>query len=225
MRFWGWCFLLAMFGCPLTAGAAIVYTYDFPGSPGSGLAANQSSSQPYGATFSDFTRVGGIAQLPTANVFDSNQWPTGSFFDPNKYATFTLTADPGYHVDLSQLTFDEMRAASGPTKGQVSIFVNGSTTSYADFNYNPDPSVKNKVFNFADITNATTVEFRFYGWNGGSAAAGLLFDNVALTVLSVVPESNGAVAAVFLFSIVIGQAWVKRRKPVRGLVSNESGQD
>jgi hypothetical protein len=75
------------------------------------------------------------------------------------------------HLNLSLLTFDEVRTAGGPTKGLVQMFINGSATVYDSFNYNPSASVQNKTFSFTptvDADNVTSVEYRFYGWNGGT---------------------------------------------------------
>jgi hypothetical protein len=208
-----WYALFAALALPVSAGATLVYTYDFPGSPGSGLAVDQTNGQPSLATFSDFSRNGGLTQLPTANAFDSGNWPTTSFINLSVYDAFTITANSGYHLDLSQITFDELRAAGGPTKGRVVIFINGSTTAYATFNFNPTAQIQNQVFNFADITdanNATTVEFRFYGWNGGTTDAGLLFDNVAVPI-DVVPEFDAAFVSALLLVVVVAHARLKRR--------------
>jgi hypothetical protein len=179
-RSWAWFALLLFLAIPLWARASLVYLYDFPGDPGSGLAVDQTNSEPANATFSDWSRFK-IDPVPTADVFNSAYWNNSAFFDPTEYASFTVTANSGYALTLSQLTFDEMRDSGGPTKGRVSIFLNGSTTAYATFNYNPTASLKNQTFNFSDVSNVTTAEFRFYGWNGGTPDAGLFFDNVATT--------------------------------------------
>jgi hypothetical protein len=117
-------------------------------------------------------------------------WNNSSVFDPTQYASFTITADAGYHLNLSLLTFDEMRSSGGPTKGEVQLFLNGSSTAYATSTYNPTPSTQNQTFSFTpttDATNVTLAEFRFYGWNGGDPGGTMAFDNVA-TTLDIVPE-------------------------------------
>ena len=205
--------LVAMIAIPGIVNATIVYTYDFPGTPGSGLASNQSSTAPAYTTFGDWSRVN-VTAGPTANAFESTNWNTTSTFDPTEYASFTITTNAGWHLNLQLLTFDEVRASGGPTKGRVDMFINGSTTAYATFNYNPSASVQNKSFDFTDTVdadNVTTVEFRFYGWNGGTAAAGLTFDNVAIT-LDVVPEVDccGIIAGLFA-AMVIGHSVFTRR--------------
>ena len=114
-----------------SARASFVYVYDFPGTPGSGLAANQTNPQPGNAAFGDWQRFGVVA-APTANVFDSGQWQNTSVFDPtSSYVSFNITAASGYHLDLNgTITFDQTRSSGGPTKGRVEIFLNGSTTPY-----------------------------------------------------------------------------------------------
>jgi hypothetical protein len=183
---------------------SVVYIYDFPGTPGSGVAADQTNPQPGNATFGDWSRVN-LTQIGTSNVFDNGGWNNTSVFDSTQYASFTITADAGWHLNLSLLTFDEMRSAGGPTKGRVQLFLNGSATAYDVFNYNPTPSTQNQSFNFTpttDANNVTTAEFRFYGWNGGDPAGTMLFDNVAVTV-DVVPEPSTWIFALLPIGIVL----------------------
>src|SRR5579864_1903084 len=84
------------------ANASIVWIYDFPGTPGSGLAADQSNPQPSGATFSDWSRVN-LTAGTTSDVFDSTFWNNTAVFDPTQYESFTITADAGSHLDLQSL--------------------------------------------------------------------------------------------------------------------------
>ena len=174
------------------------FVYDFPGTPGSGLVANQTVPPGDGnAMFSDWTRVN-VSAVGTANVFDSNFWNNTSFFDSTQYESFTITANAGWHLNLQSLTFDEMATAGGPTKGRVYLFLNGSAVPYSGLDYNPDPSVTNRTFGFTptvDADNVTTAEFRFYGWNGGTPNASLILDNVTLTVAIVPEPAMGALVA------------------------------
>src|SRR5436190_5598961 len=139
-----------------------------------------------------------------ANVFDGTFWNNTSTFDSTQYESVTITADAGWHLILELLTFDEMRTAGGPTKGRVEVFINGSATPYDTLNYNPGASFANHSFNFTptvDANNVTTVEYRFYGWNGGTPSASLLLDNVAIT-FDVVPECDTAFSAVLIALVV-----------------------
>jgi hypothetical protein len=199
----------------LSSSASIVYTYDFPGTPGSGLASDQTNPQPGNATFGDWSRVN-VVQVATANVFDSTAWNNTSVFDPTQYVSFTITANVGWHLNLSLLTFDEVRSAGGPTKGRVQLFLNGSATAADTFDYNPTPSVQNKTFNFTpttDADNVTLAEFRFYGWNGGDPTGSLAFDNVATTV-DIVPEAGTWIFALLPIGIALQSLWrrlIRRR--------------
>ena len=206
--------LLAM-ACS-TAKSSVVYTYDFPGNPGSGLAADQTNPQFPNATFGDWARVN-VSAGPAANSFDSTFWNTTSSFDPTQYVSFSITADAGYHLNLSLLTFDEMRTSGGPTKGHVEMFLDGSAAPYAVMNYNPHSSIHSETFNFTpttDADNVGTVEFRFYGWNGGTPEASLILANVAVT-LSIVPEPSTVLFALLPIGIALfslAQGWRRKRK-------------
>lgn len=200
------CLLLAAVALPLSADATFVFTYDFPGTPGSGLASDQTNStQPGNAAFGDWARVN-VTAGTTADVFDSTFWNNTATFDNTQYEAFDITANAGYHINLSgTLTFDEMRTAGGPTKGRVDIFLNGSTTAFATYTYLPSSTFKGETFNFTPTTdgdNVTSVEFRFYGWNGGTPSASLFLDNVATTI-DVVPEVGAWMVALLPISIAL----------------------
>jgi len=203
-------FLLAQ----ANASASIVWTYDFPGTPGSPLGNGQTNPQTPNATFSDWSRVN-VGAVGTTDVFDSNFWNITATFDSTQYASFSITAAAGYHLNLSLLTFDEVRTAGGPTKGLVQMFINGSATVYDSFNYNPSASVQNKTFSFTptvDADNVTSVEYRFYGWNGGTDTASLILDNVAITV-AIVPETGTIAPITLLLGLcTAAEFWQRRRR-------------
>ena len=174
------------------------FTYDFPGTPGSGLAAAQTNAQPAHMTFSDFTRTGVLA-ASTSGIFDSKSWPTTSTINKSVFTSFTITAAAGYNLTLTQLIFGAQLAGSGPPNGQVSLFLNGSSTAYASFTYSPTSSMTNYTFDFTDVTtaqHATSATFNFYGWNAANSVGRLGFDNVAIYggVLAV-PEVKAALYA------------------------------
>ena len=219
--------LLAFFATGSTGSASFIYLYDFPGNPGSGLANDQTNPQFGNMTFSDWTRVN-VTAGTTANAYDTAFWNTTSIFDSGQYVTFTITADAGYHLNLSQLTFDEIRISGGPTKGRVQMFLNGSATAFDVFDYNPSASWKSHTFDFTDTVDAdhvTSVEFRFYGWNGGTADASLLFDNVGITVLGVVPEPPVTLPAIFLGIWFLGPGAKRKSSSKQTSVSRLSDRE
>jgi hypothetical protein len=174
------------------AHAVVLFTYDFPGSPGSGLAANQTNPQPSGATFSDFTRNGGLVGLGAGGQFDSNNWTGSGTIDTTQYDAFTITASAGHTIDLSQLDFDVRINGSGPLNGRVALFLNGSATAYATFDFTPPGAITTMTFNFTPLTdadNVSTATFEFFGWNSTPPNGSMRFDNV-ITYGTVVPEPS-----------------------------------
>src|SRR6266404_6022445 len=190
--------LLAAATCMLVCSsvqASLIYTYDFPGpGPNNGLAANQTNGQPPNATFSDYTRNGGLTGTGNSDVFGSKNWPTAAALDPNVFTAFTITADPGFVLTLSQLTFDSLKnGATAPLLAQVDLFLNGSATAYASFSWTPQNSpMTSYTFNFTPVTaadNVTTATFKFFAWNATDATNEVQFDNVAIFGGIDVPEA------------------------------------
>ena len=173
--------------------ASLIYTYDFPGAPGSGLATDQTNGQPANATMSDFTRNGGLTGSGANGVFGSKNWSTSATLDPTVFTAFTITANPGFVLSLSQLTFDSLKnGAASPLLAEVDLFLNGSTTAYASFPWTPQNApMTSYVFNFTPVTyadNVTTATFKFFAWNG-VATNEVQFDNVAIYGGIDVPET------------------------------------
>ncbi len=184
--------------------AALIYLYDFPGSPGSGLASSQTNAQPSGVTFSDFSRinVGQVTSASGDNIFGSNNWNQTTAKDPTQYVGFSIAAAGGNVLNLTNLTFDLSRGATGPSTGEVDLFLNGSSTAYAFMTLSPTTSSTPTNFDFIDLVtanNVTSAEFRFYGWNSGGSGGQLYLDNVGTNgALAAVPEANTLLPAISL---------------------------
>lgn len=207
--------------------ASVLYIYDFPGSPGSGLAASQTNLQPANATFSDFTRST-VTASSTADVFDSDNWSTNASLDPNTYVGFSITAAPGYHLNLSQITFDAGRTANGPVNAEAALFLNGSTTPYATFLFAPtqsDVPFPSYTFSFTPLTeadNATSAVVQFFGWNAGGVGSRFGFDNVATSgTISNLPESHAFWPIVLLLGCIVIERL--RRKQIPAGPAERSG--
>ena len=204
-----------MLACP-NGRASLIYTYDFPGAPGSGLASDQTNGQPANATMSDFTRNGGLTGSGANGVFGSKNWPTAATLDPSVYTAFTITANAGFFLSLNQLTFDSLKnGASNPFLGEVGLFLNGSATAYATFDWTPQNSpMTSYVFNFTPITyadNVTTATFKFFAWNAGAPTNELQFDNVSIYGGIDVPEVAGLGPAVLVIGCAIFAQRLYRR--------------
>ena len=212
-------FLLATALClsGKVARASFVYIYDFPGAPGSGLASDQSNPQPSGATFSDFTRNGGLTGTGNNGVFGSKNWSTSAAMDPTIFTAFTITADPGLFLTLSQMTFDSLKNhATLPLFAEVDLFLNGSSTAYATFSWAPQNSpMTNYVFDFADVTadmNVTTATFKFFAWNATDGNTEVQFDNVTVSGGVDVPETSSlGPAALLIGCSLLARHWQNGR--------------
>ncbi len=185
-----------------TSQASLIYLYDFPGTPGSGSAAAQTNAQPSGATFSDFTRT----NLTPDTMTYTNEFTSVGYAHPaqdlTQYAGFTITAKFGQTLDLTSLTFDTIHHASGPTKEEVHLYLNGDySTPYATQFFSGTKSI---AFNFTPLTNVdnvTSAEFRFYGWNAGQPAGSNGFSNVAVNGAigtAIVPEVSALPCVILL---------------------------
>ena len=210
---------------PQASTATVIYTYDFPGSPGSGLAAAQTNGQPPNGTFSDFVRVGGLNVVGGGggtNVFGSNNWNQTGSIDLSQYEGFTITSAAGYHLELTDVGFQVKTSATGLGNMRVALYVNGSTTAFATFDLSPTTTMTAYSFDFTDLTpadNATTVDIRFYGWNAGGAGSQVFLDNVTTSgIISNVPEFEPA----WIAFLVIAVSLVAERRRARARMRNDA---
>ena len=201
--------------------ASLVYVYDFPGpGPNNGQASNQTNPQPSHGTMSDFTRNGGITGSGVNGVFGGQNWPSGAAPDPNRWMGFTITANPGFVLNLTQLTFDSLKngstgGAGGAFTGEVALFLNGSTTAYATFLYVPNNApMTSYVFDFADVTYAdmvTTATFKFFAYNA-TPTIELQVDNVSLFGGIDVPEAASLGPIALLIGCALTRQLALRRR-------------
>jgi hypothetical protein len=197
------------------AKASLIYLYDFPGDPGSGLATDQTNPQPSNVTFSDFSRTNlTLAATSTPGEFDTSGFAHNGQ-DTTQYQGFSITAAAGHVLSLTSLTFDAFQYASGATQGQVALFLNGSAVAYATQGFHWD--VNGQVtFDFIDLTdgdNITSAEFRFYGWTAGSINGADGLDNVAIngTIGTAVPEAS-AFWPIMLLMACVGMTSVRETR-------------
>jgi hypothetical protein len=194
--------------------ASLIYTYDFQGSPGSGLAVDQANGQPANATMSDYTRNGGLNGTGASDVFGSKGWANGGALDPSIFTAFTITSDPGFVLSLSKLSFDSLKNGAQTLNAEVDLFLDGSTTAYASFAWTPQNApMTSYTFNFTPVMaadNVTTATFKFFVWNA-TATNEVQFDNVAIFGGVNVPEA----ASLGPITLVIGFA-ISMRRELRG---------
>lgn len=206
---------------------AVIYTYDFPGSSATnGFAVNQTNLQPSNATFSDFTRQGGLLTSGESAQFGTKQWSLGATIDTTQFDTFSISAAPFAVLNLTQLSFDVTTDINGPGDFQVALYLNGSAIAYeTSIDYHLQGTTTTITFDFTDLTtadNVTDATFKFFGWNAISSGGHLVLDNMATSgAIAVVPESETAllttiicavaIAAQHLSGIIAARRWRKNR--------------
>jgi hypothetical protein len=172
---------------PVLVDAGILGTYTFTGADpagdnqtpnGNGTAATQ-------LTFGSFTRTG-LTSGSLANAFRSTAYATGATIDTAEYAQFNVTVNPGYALELTQITATYDRAnGNGGSRGPRQVGVRSSFESYAAGSGTGSTltlpnGATTGTWNFNDHLSASggTASFRFYGWDAGSGE--LDIDNVTL---------------------------------------------
>jgi hypothetical protein len=196
------------------ARASLIYTYDFPGSPGSGLAASQTNGQPTGATFSDFTR-NTVGEGGGGNVFTSDNWSVSGSLDPTVYEGFSITASAGFHLNLSSFMFDARISGSGPLNVEAALFLNGNATASATYDIAPNGTVNTYTFNFTPLTdtdNVTLATIKFFGWNAASSSGTLTLENVStFGDISSLPEFPTLLPILFVIGCALLQIQLRSK--------------
>jgi hypothetical protein len=142
----------------------ILATYTFTGSPGDQIG-EAVDADPVGALFSDIVRGPGLVANAGMHSINSRAWSQG-VLDPNDYYAFSVTADAGYAVSLSQIDFTERRSGTGILTLDVRSSLDGFTSSLylqavPDDTHNRRHSIL-LGSEFAALT--VPVEFRFFGY-------------------------------------------------------------
>ena len=155
--------------------AASVTQYNFDGS------VVTASSVDANATASTFTQSAG------ANSFFSGNPSTGQAIsgtgwngaDGAKFWEFTVTANGGFALNLSSLTFDDQKSTTGPTSWTV--VVNGTTVLSSQATHTSITSGNNSV-SLSGLTfqNLGSVDVKISGFSATSSAGTWRVDNVTL---------------------------------------------
>ncbi len=175
--------------CAATVAAeASLAVYEFTGSSTGDNQFNAVTAPPENGTFGSFLR-NGVTWNTGLNVFNSRGWHSDDTIDPNQYVGFQITPGTSFGLYLYSIVFDSRRSGTGPTNALVSLFVNGSTLPFGSYSFAPTTTVTTFTFDFAEVTQAASAEFRFYGFGTSSSLGTLQFDNVqTFGAFGAVPE-------------------------------------
>ncbi len=192
---------LALAGGNLAQGALIVeFNFNDQNAVADTVHTNVTSSNfnnAAGATNVTFAASNASARgFGEANVTDAT-----TNFD---YWEFTVTANSGYALNLSNITFDDFRDIKGPENFQVEVngTLLGELTSLT--------TVSNRNVNLAAFTGLSAATIRLIGYNDSSSGSNSdwILDNVQLNG-AVVPEPSGLLLA---GAVIPGLLMARRRK-------------
>jgi hypothetical protein len=203
---------LATCGMVITTQAAVFVEYDFTGTSASintppefyaATTAGEVTASPF--EMSNLSWVGSTDALVTKG------WNTANAIVTTEYLHFSVAANSGSSMNLTQLSWMDSIGTKGPTSGQVSIFLNGSSTATASMSFTRSTAEAPLNWDLAGITGVagcTSVEFRFYGWNANTQGIDNreTIDKVALSG-TVVPEPQTycLVSGLGLLGLAVGR--------------------
>jgi hypothetical protein len=189
--------LLSALSVSFSSGAiAAVFsgTFDFAGTTGNVASFAYNGTPIPNVTVGNLDKVGVTTSSSTGNSRASG-WPTGATtgsdtftgtINLGSYFEFTLTADTGYTIDMTSISFGIGRSATGPRQWEwrTSVDTFGSTVgTYTTINAgltnssgvltNPD-SNSSWTGNVLDLSGASykdlsSITLRFYGYNSEAA--------------------------------------------------------
>lgn len=142
-------------------------------------------------TIVGLTRGSGVATTGTAagRAWGGAAWTAASeaaAISANQYFTFSLTANSGHTLSLTNVTpFDYRRSSTGPASGELQYqigagsFVDISALSYSSSSSSGASLSSIDLSSISALQNVspnTTVTFRVVNWGGGSAGTWYVFD-------------------------------------------------
>jgi hypothetical protein len=164
--------LLAGLTTASSFGSVVLYAFD-------GGAATPTTVDP-NATATSFS----LNPASTVSFFQGNP-TTGSAIsgtgwnvtDGSKYWEFTVTANAGFNIDLSSLTFDDQKSSTGPTGWTVTV--NGTTVASGQTTHSPfgGNTISLTGIPFQDLAAA---DVKIYGFGASGSGGTWRVDNVTL---------------------------------------------
>ena len=117
------------------------------------------------ATTTPLTRAGGLICSSSMNVFNSSTLHATATLDATKYIQFSITADAGFKVDLTSISFFRQGSNTAPNQMDVAYSVDGFATQ-TNWGLAPVTPTSGTVatWDFTDFSTAAggTVTFRIY---------------------------------------------------------------
>jgi len=186
--------LLAIFTAPEVDAQTNAFTnatYTF-GADGNVSSFAYNGSNVANLTEGNMVKSDGITTSSSSGNFRATGWTTGSSLDTADYIGFTLTADSGWNLNMTNMTFGIGRSGTGTRAWAWYYSTNSFSSSLVLSNYTTlangvtntagvlshgdvTTAFTGNVLNLGSLTNLGTVEFRLYSWlsEAGTGTAGL----------------------------------------------------
>jgi hypothetical protein len=132
---------------------------------------------PLNVTISVISRGSGISAAPLADAFSARNWPAVQ--EADSYYEFTVTANPGFRINISSIEFDHRRSSStsGPTDWVLenSVYatpITGSVAGDGDWNRNTEADLS--------IVGENTATFQLFAYGASNGNATWALDNIEI---------------------------------------------
>jgi hypothetical protein len=164
--------------------AQVIATWDFEGDVASASTVAPNAS----AGDAVFGPGNGPASFPVGNsttdAFSANDWSTGGT-TANRYIEFSLTADPGFELNITGITFDERRSGTGPREFTVISSTDPSFVPNSVYGGSLDQAIPDdtewRTQTFTETDNGATIYiFRIFGKQAEGSSGTWRFDNVSI---------------------------------------------
>lgn len=168
--------------------------YEFTGN---GNCPNQNpavTTQPANAVFSNFTAAG-VTCKARNDVFEFEGWNTGPAINLNEYYQFTVTANTGYRLNLTGLTFTQEVSDDAQSRWMLRSSLDNYATNIATGNAGKNTRTENVALPAA-FSCVMGVTFRFYLVEADDDDTRWTMDNVIMAG-SVAASSAGVEVPVF----------------------------
>lgn len=127
------------------------------------------TAQPATATFTSITKSASVSCESSTAEYITNSWTDAASPDlVNHFLPFTITADPTYYLNLTQISFDIHRSVDGPTAGHV----------YSNVNDGGDVQ-QGSEFTIGTTSSTIIIPLTLASPNGGNIGFKLAFFNAA----------------------------------------------
>lgn len=160
-------FLIIHFICILnfSFSQTAIVTFDFAGLSGNESSANSNSSHASVVNPSNITRGTGLIADDNADRFNSRSFSQNSSIDLNDYLQFTITPTTNYTINISQISIQSQRSATGPQSFIIRTSVDNYTSDASNLISITSIATVSSSFNLITaITSTVAVTIRIYGY-------------------------------------------------------------